>query len=968
MANLDIAKARRYLEMLAPICENGYVTIHHKKDNGPGRKATLPGNAHKTIDSALKDLSYWVQRGVDTYMCLAATDTCIQNGNRYPIAVRKGEQVIGTKALWIDMDIKEDGYASPAELRKALSKFIDVFLAPSFIVESGGKGGAHVYWICDEFIPPIKFDKLSKALAALARDNGVKFDSACTVDRVRVLRPAGTYNFKYNIPDPVKIFYDKGRIYTLQDLEAKLNVVTNVSDDDEPDDVLQQPKNEYPLSDIDQVATACPFIAKTIETGGKDYSEPLWTWTVMLASYCANPKETAIRLSNGHEKYFEQETVDKVKYHIDDHKTYFRVGPPKCETFNRDGATECKTCPHLKLKRSPLNVPGAFTINSGGTTASGSFKQPVNSNDLPYGYFRGKDQHIYGNISKKIDGVWVKETVKVFPYLIKHGSASVEPNCADYHMNFITYEEGSKEKEIILPFSITNSSDDAFRRQIASNGCPLPKYSKETREFFVSYQEMLRSRAGGMVRGEPIGWTMKNGEFDGFSFDGQSFSPNSHCVVPKLKGALLQNYTPMGSPQPWIELAQVITEQQRPGLEVILLSGFAAPLVPMTGHSGIILGCYSSETGIGKSTSLETSTAVWGHPVNSRCGLNDTINMAMNKAGAIRHLPLNWDEVKTKQQFGNLASIIFQMTEGREKGRLNRSALPMDMKDFQTMLTYAANSSVLDAVQESTKGTSAGIVRDFEFRIPTYDLKSNSSYTTVEVQNMLNKLKTNYGMIGLEYAKYLGENGRAIHKSVIDLQTMLETKYHMQRDERYWFAAMTVILSAAKIVNALKWANIDMITLGKFLVQEFARMRKKKDRSPTDYTRENALIVVLSDYLSINRSYNTIVLNKLWLTRGRPPIGAVEMEGRGTSREHQIRQVNVAIGREDKMIHFTDNSLSRFCTENNIPVSAIREGLRNIGASYGLRNISAGTQYPSGVQHCWLIELKGTPYERKFEI
>ena len=66
----------------------------------------------------------------------------------------------------------------------------------------------------------------------------------------------------------------------------------------------------------------------------------------------------------------------------------------------------------------------------------------------------------------------------------------------------------------------------------------------------------------------------------------------------------------MGSSQPWLELAQVITEQQRPGLDIILLSGFAAPLVPMTGHPGLILGCYSSETGIGKTTSLETSTAI----------------------------------------------------------------------------------------------------------------------------------------------------------------------------------------------------------------------------------------------------------------------------------------------------------------------------------------------------------------------
>ena len=954
MPNLDVTKARKYLELLAPICDGGHITIHRLR-NG------LPGNAHKNIDSALKDLAYWVQRDVDTYMCLSATEKCALNGNRHPLAIRKGTNVIGTKALWMDMDIKEDGYASTAELKKALGVLIKEFLSPSVIVRSGGRGGMHIYWICNEFILPDKFDKLSKSLAALAREKGVKFDSACTVDRVRVLRPAGTFNFKHGTPDPVEIIYGGGKTYTLEQFEAKLNVITKVSDDDEPDDVLQPaPKNEYPPSDIDQVATVCPFIAKTLETGGKEYSETIWTYTVMLASYCVNPKETAIRLSNGHEKYLELETTDKVKYHVDDHKTNPKVGPPKCETLNRDGAVECKACPHLNLKRSPLNVPGA------GINIGIGFKQPVNSNDLPKGYYRAKDGTIYGTISKKVDGIFEKQDIQVFPYPIKPNSAWVEPNCNDYHMNFITHEEGNREKAIVLPYSAT-TTEDGFKRTLASFGLPLPKYTKEKREFFVSYQEMLRSRAGGMVRGEPVGWTMKNGEFDGFSFDGQFFSPSNSCVVPKLKGALLQNYSPMGSSTPWLELAQVITEQQRPGLEVILLSGFAAPLVPMTGHSGIILGCYSSETGIGKSTSLETSTAIWGHPINSRCGLNDTINMAMHKAGQIKHLPLNWDEVKTRSQFTNLSSIVFQMTEGREKGRLNRASQAMDMKDFQTLLTYAANSSVLDAVQESTKGTSAGMVRDFEFRVPTYQF--NSSYTTVEVQNMIHKLKTNYGMVGLEYSKYLGENGRAVHKSVVDLQAMLENKFNVGRDERYWAAAMTIILAAAKIANSLKYTTINIEVLYRFLVQEFNRMRNRKDRSPTDYTKEPALVAALSQYISTNRAYNTLILNKLWITAGRPPIGAIEVEGRGTSKENQLREINVAVGRENKMIRFTDSSLGRFCKERDIPVSAMREGLKNIlGATNALRRIAGGTEYPSGVEYCWVVKLGGTQYEKMFNI
>jgi Domain of unknown function (DUF927) len=683
----------------------------------------------------------------------------------------------------------------------------------------------------------------------------------------------------------------------------------------------------------------------------------LWTYTIMLSTYCINPKETAIRFSNKHPAYQEEDVIAKLKYHMDEHKTNAKVGPPKCETFNRDGAAECKTCAYLKLKRNPLNVPGAVSTPT--------FKAK-NNNDLPPGYYRAKDGTIYGTISKKVDGVYEKQDIQVFPYPIKFGSAWVEPNCNDYHMNFITYEEGNREKEIILPYTLT-TTEDGFKRALAANGLPLPKYTKEKREFFVTYQEMLRSRAGGMIRDEPLGWTMKNGEFEGFSFDGQYFSPNSTHIVPKLKGALLQNYSPMGSPQPWLELSQIITEQQRPGLEVILLSGFAAPLVPMTGHSGIILGCYSSETGIGKSTSLETSTSIWGHPVNSRCGLNDTVNMAMNKAGQIRHLPLNWDEVKTKIQFSNLSNIIFQMTEGREKGRLNRSAEAKDMKDFQTLLTYAANASVLDAVQDITKGTSAGTVRDFEFRIPTYQFQS--THTTIEVQNIVHKLKTNYGMIGLEYAKYLGQNGRTVHKDVIELQMKLESMFNIDRDERYWAAAITIILSAAKITNAQKWTNINIIDLYKFLIQELQRMRNKKNKSPTDYSKETGIIPLLAQFMSANRAYNTAVVNKLVTTAGRPPIGSIELEGKGTSKENYLREINIVIGRENKMIRFTDSSFARFCFERGVPVSAAREGLRNIlGASHHNARITAGLGMPCAGEPCWLIRLAGTPYEKKFEI
>ena len=339
--------------------------------------------------------------------------------------------------------------------------------------------------------------------------------------------------------------------------------------------------------------------------------------------------------------------------------------------------------------------------------------------------------------------------------------------------------------------------------------------------------------------------------------------------------------------------------------------------------------------------------------------------MAINKAGQIKHLPLNWDEIKTKQQFTNLANIVFQMTEGREKGRLNRSAEAKDMKDFQTMLTYASNASVLENIQETTKGTSAGALRDFEFRLSSYgDFKS--THTTVEVQNLINKLKTNYGMIGLEYAKYLGQNGRAIHKDVIDLQSKIEGMFNVGRDERFWVAAITVILSAAKIAKAMKWIDTDTIVLYQFLQKEFMRMRNRKNKSPMDFTKDKSIMWLLAQYLSINRANNLVIVNKLVTGSGRPPHGSVVVESQNVAF---LKEINVVIGREGKMMRFTDSSFGYFCRQRDIPVSAAREALRNVlGATLTNARITAGLGHPGVGEPCWLIKFEGTAYEKLVEI
>ena len=100
----------------------------------------------------------------------------------------------------------------------------------------------------------------------------------------------------------------------------------------------------------------------------------------------------------------------------------------------------------------------------------------------------------------------------------------------------------------------------------------------------------------------------------------------------------------------------------------MVASTFAAPLVEMTGHAGLLLGLISSESGIGKSTALQLGQAVWSKPIVWQ--VNDTINH-FAKCTTLRHLPFNSpDEIKGDKQMRAMVELAFQLTGGHEKGKV----------------------------------------------------------------------------------------------------------------------------------------------------------------------------------------------------------------------------------------------------------------------------------------------------------
>ena len=94
--------------------------------------------------------------------------------------------------------MKADGYKTVDEMKLAVQGFLMwAKLPPPTVIVGSGSGGWHIYWTLDDAVERTEFTNLARRLVAAAVEYGLIFDRQCTVDATRLLRVAGTWNFKY---------------------------------------------------------------------------------------------------------------------------------------------------------------------------------------------------------------------------------------------------------------------------------------------------------------------------------------------------------------------------------------------------------------------------------------------------------------------------------------------------------------------------------------------------------------------------------------------------------------------------------------------------------------------------------------------------------------------------------------------------------------------------------------------------
>lgn len=948
MTNLTTAKA--FIATVLPAPSKGeFLNIHRIVTFRDGTRGWTKGEAFISVDSALSFVSRLPERN-DIYVCMSSQSKAGGKiGDHYKASRRKANAV-RMKAIWLDIDVKPDAYPDIEAALRGLDTFVAAvgLPAPSAIIGSGG--GLHVYWA---FARPVAVDgwkQLAVALVNAARTNGLLFDSACTIDAVRVLRLPDTFNAKEQPLRRVAKLRGDWTTYSLPTLAKSLSKYASgkVAAENGSFGKLSSRFNNTPVqshmtskfSDEKLGALAilkqCPLLRNALKTGGKRLDNPLWNLTTLAAAFCKEGRKLAHGMANKHPTYNKADTdnlFDRKLQEIGE-----GVGWPSCNAFKFSGGKECQTCPHFSGTKSPLRVafgqPAADIAPPPATTL-------VEFDDLPERYVRKRGGRVYQAAGQfMIKGEPIEHDI----LLTSHAMVKPWLDDAAKTLNFLTDDPvHNRYTQVTISWGAL-SNNQALGKELNANGvfvagAELPKVST----FMASWASKLKSIAGAVRTGDAVlGWYEKGGKL-GFSFAGSVWMADGTSMPARLADHNTANfYTPAGDLSVWRKASEMITTQRRPALDAILASAFAAPLVRFTGERGLVMSAYSTGSGVGKTTTLKVAQAVWGDPVRGMQGLGDTANAALHRFSIMRSLPLYWDELKSEDDSKRFSTdIVFPFTSGKGKARLSATAEAKDIGSWQTMMVSASNESVADVMIGEVRSTQAGLYRIFEFTVPP---GTKGRIDGIEAARMVSELDNNFGHAGLAYAKWLVANVDLAKREISRVGKAMKTAFDTTSEERFWVALCATLICGARFAKQLGLADIDTGALTEFLAKRFKEMRQRIGGGEVLNDTAGSVAFILNAFLREKAIRFTLRTETVWVDKGRPIVLPVLIGSRD-----RLDTVEVHAG-QNGFIRISKGAFIKWLQRNrhvpgNVIAALVKYGVKDRQGSLG-----AGTPYATGTE------------------
>jgi Domain of unknown function (DUF927) len=826
---------------------------------------TFANYAAQKLDDLVRLITTRANRpGANVYSCLGTQRTALietMTTDGFPKAQRTKANIVSFKSVALDIDVKPGAYATTQDARNALNDFIRVvgLPEPTMLVLSGS-GGIHCYWCFDKPIPQAHWSQLARALQAAALNYKLKFDPQITVNPAGILRVPNTFNHKSTPATKVRLLRE-GTFprYSYQQLVGALSNYTPAIGGVPPELRANQKRSRNftsgvenaPPVTIDEVAVNCMTIDDILDRGGDGDAEPLWNLAILAASFTSDPHDAAHRLSDGDPRYVYADTEKKLIEKINARSTNPDVGWPTCKSFGALSPT-CAMCPLYAMDKTPFH----HVVRSQPQADSTQYA-PMPGSDplLPGGYWRNKLNHIMTTLYKKNGESYTAEIV-----------------------NYPIHDAGLDSLTGELCYLVTVGGEN-YWRSINVSACMQPAHAATAlsrgnsgifvnpknhiaaRDFLVAWVGHLQTIKK-TANQSAYGWSDNH---KAFAFDDKIYHETRTETVHRGKHHDI-NFTVQGKLKPWQD-AMALVYGNLP-LETIVASAFAAPLVSLVGSSSLVLSAYSQLSGVGKTTAMMLAQSVWGHPRSGMSTLADTTNSMMKKIGDLKSLPVYWDELRTKDQLEKVIDIVFQVTQGKGKARLNQDTTQAEAPIFTTMFVVASNHGLNDTVYSQTESTEAGGLRLFE--IEPQSLRSSTS--TYNANQMIIPLQNNYGVAGAAYAEWLAQNRKNVEAVLKRANEDLDARHKFAPKERFWSMTMATLLVGAGLANHCGLTDFDLAGLSRYLDDMLARQRgemKAQEYATMSATKD--VVGLIQEMISDVRGKNLIVTETITYGQvGRP--------------------------------------------------------------------------------------------------
>jgi len=987
--------AVRFIKRVLPPAARGRSIGLHWFDNRPGSwekakeqgrpRPHMSGRAYTTAEEAVGWARFLLRGAVsrnepppDLYVCMSLCGmevrTTSKAGREYFKPTRRVEAMRASKTLYADFDVKPGAYPDKAAVLAHIDAMVAAGKIPEPTVRVDSGNGIHAHWVLDRELTRHEWESLAKPLAVyLSKTLGMHIDTNITVDSVRVLRLPATVNAKdvnRVIPTALIGNLDPNDI-PVATFEALLGV--SVAQGAAAGQVLHFPsrpqavtqatlpqafENVTPFAplppgpvfgagidpdmhgapplDFAEVVAECPTLSDIRARRGAGDPGVLWMLAILAASFAPEQERAqwAHEFSSGYAGYTPAETDakldEKVRARL---SSGGRIGWPTCAAFAPHSA-KCQGCPMLGQGKSPLHA---------GKTAPAL---PVS--DLPEPYMRDTSAGVTRIMVPRAD----EAPACVLPYDVQDAQIEERPDGVFFSAQIIHPRNAPTRLRVPL-HAATAWRDEATRALGQAQITLLPEQVPEARRFIVSWIQSLQAKQSNAHVRDPYGWVKMRDGTQGFAYNGRVVGANGKSETGAAADDTFRDrFHSTGSAAEWKVAADLMMGMGRIDIQAAIATAFAAPLMRFTGHNGAIVSVYSPFSGVQKSSALMVAQSVWGDPKTGMSRLDDTANAVGKKLGALRHLPVYWDELQTRDQGAQFAKMAFQLTQGTEKARMMADTRLRAAGEWATLLVCGSNNSIREIMlAESTEGSGAGVARVFEFEVRRVPLTLSPS----AAQMLLAKTQENFGVVGALYAQHLVDNLGGLQAGLAKVAASFEKGLNAYPGEqRFWIAAASTIFLGATLANQLQGGALiqfDLKALHTFLLDTLRAQQSARMEDVTDHGTEEMAASIVQGFIDHCRSENAC-LETATVPQGAGRPQPVELRFFSDEARNRLKVPKAHIIHDDGRVRFDVEAFRHYVRNvRKLSFDAVRRDLEQFGNMTKARaRWAGGTQWAGAVK------------------